>query len=417
MRECVLFIEPRGTVLEVVRAAKERGYAVVALTSQTQLIHRAPEPYRSAAPLIDDVISIVSWEDHSAVFDAVSFIRRRFSIRGVYTGSDPCVVIASNIRQQIGLPTPAPESFALILNKYRLRTKLRELGLSTLKSVHGTEVDAWKTWQLAGAGYFKPLHGFFSAYVQRCDSMASLANARSEWKAGVKNEPPFVRNYLESLNEYHLEEAFDGELLSIEGLSSGGQFTAIGLLSRILYSKNPVVEMGSCFPYPHPQAEKIIALVRDAHRELGITDGPTHTEVIVDACGRVEIIDLNPRFVGADVLQSINNAYGIKIQEALLDFALGQPIRIAPRENKFSCIQYVLPPNIDQFESIQFPSFPEVKFTSSFLEPGAKIKSFGKQLDYLGCYLTVMPTFDAALARSRELRELVIVNGRHQGAY
>lgn len=417
MKECVLFIEPRGTVLEVVRAAKDRGYAVVALTSQPQLIHNAALPYRSAAKLIDEVISIASWEEQATVLEVVRAIQNRLVICGVYTGSDPCVVIASRIRQQIGLPTPSPEALALVLNKYRLRTKLRQIGLSELRSFHGSDVDMWKTWEINGAAYFKPLHGFFSVYVRRCDSMASLGNARLEWKSGVKNEPPFVRNYLESINEYHLEEAFDGELLSVEGISSGGQFTTLGLLSRILYSKNPIVEMGSCFPYPHPQAEKIVALVRDAHRELGITDGPTHTEVIVDATGKVEIIDLNPRFVGADVLQSINYAYGIKIQDALLAFALGLPVTITPRENSFSCIQYVLPPNVDQFESIQFPTFPEVKFTSSFLEPRAKIKSYGKQLDYLGCYLTVMPTFDDAIARSLELRKLVVVNGQHQGDY
>ncbi len=417
MKECVLFIEPRGTVLEVVRAAKNRGYAVVALTSQPQLIHNAALPYRSAAKLIDEVISVTSWEEQASILEIVRTIQESFLIRGVYTGSDPCVVIAARIRQLVGLPTPTPDAFALVLNKYRLRTKLRQLGLSELRSFHGSDVDTWKTWQINGAAYFKPLHGFFSAYVQRCDSMSSLENARNEWKAGVKNEPPFVRNYLESLNEYHLEEAFDGELLSVEGISSGGKFTALGLLSRILYSKNPIVEMGSCFPYPHPQAEKVVALVGDAHRELGITDGPTHTEVIVDATGGIEIIDLNPRFVGADVLQSINYAYGIKIQEALLDFALGLPVTIAPHETHFSCIQYILPPNVDQFESIQFPTFPEVKFTSSFLEPGTKIRSYGKQLDYLGCYLTVMPAFRDAISRSQELRSLVVVNGQHQGDY
>jgi biotin carboxylase len=191
----------------------------------------------------------------------------------------------------------------------------------------------------------------------------------------------------------------------------------LGLLSRILYSKNPIVEMGSCFPYPHPLADQILDLVRAAHRVLGISDGPTHTEVIVDKHGRIEIIDLNPRFVGADVLQSINHAFDVKIENQLLNFAIGLETHLPIEANQYACLQYILPPSVKYFEHIDFPRNEEVKFSTQFLLPGTAIKSRDRQIDYLGCYLTVMNTFDEAVHRSRELRTQIKVNKTHEGVY
>jgi biotin carboxylase len=198
---------------------------------------------------------------------------------------------------------------------------------------------------------------------------------------------------------------------------TNGKFQVLGLLSRILYSKNPIVEMGSCFPYPHPQREKIITLVETAHQALGLTDGPTHTEVIVNENGEVEIIDLNPRFVGADVLQSINYAYGIKAQEILLDYALGENPVIDFSENRYSCLQYFFPPEVASLQSVDFPEGTEIKFHSQFIANGSKLSTVNRQIDYLGCYLTVMPSFSEALNRSRELRSQVKINGDQNGVF
>ena len=194
-------------------------------------------------------------------------------------------------------------------------------------------------------------------------------------------------------------------------------FKVLGLLSRILYSKNPVVEMGSCFPYPHPLAEKIVSLVARAHEVLGLTDGPTHTEVIVNPAGEVEIIDLNPRFVGADVLQSINHAFEIKVEEVLLDWALSNNIVVPKGHRKFSCLQYFLPPAVDTLESVRFPVDSTIRFTSTFISPGSNIESQERQIDYLGCYLTVGSSFDAALRKSNELRSGIVINEKYGAVY
>jgi hypothetical protein len=76
-----------------------------------------------------------------------------------------------------------------------------------------------------------------------------------------------------------------------------------------------------------------------------------------------------------------------------------------------------MPPEVSVLRNIRFPETPEVRFKTSFIASGTSIKNTNRQLDYLGCYLTVMPSFDAAVDRSRELRTQVLINDTHQGGF
>lgn len=417
MRGQVLFLEPKGTILEVVREAKKRGYEVTALVSDNDILKNLPPPYDSARGCIDQIIEIKSWEDRNEVLTKAEALDRKEPISGIYFGIDPCAVVGALLRKRFSLPSPAPEVMELILDKRRLRMRLATLQLSKLKSIPDSEADLWTHWEIGKAAYFKPVHGSFSMFVKRCENLEDLKQARGAWKQGAKDAPKYVSEYLNSNPTYHLEEEISGELMSVEAICHQGQFKCVGLTSRILFSKDPTVEMGSCFPYPHPLAEKIIDLVRRAHIGLGFSDGPTHTEVIVSPRNEIEIVDFNPRFIGADVLQSINHAYGIRIEESLVDWATGTEPNVKPRESQFSCIQYVLPPEPLTFESMTFPSVPEVKFATYFPVSGTKVLSTERQIDYLGCYLTVQPGFTKAIERSRELRKEVKINQHLMGAY
>lgn len=417
MENTIIFFEPKGTILEVVRVAKKRGFKVVALTSDASLIQQAPYPYKTAVKCIDEIINIQNWNNRNQIIEVVEKIHDKSPIRGTYSGVEPAAIINATIREKYGLPTMSPQTIELIINKFTLRNKLREIGLSKIKNVHGKIADKWTRWEFSGSAYFKPIRGVFSACVQKCTNLDELQVAKQKWQNFVSNGTSWIHDYLSSINEYHLEEAFNGELMSVEAYTQAGQFHSLGILSRILFSQNPVVEMGSCFPYPHPLADKIIDVVKQAHEKLGITYGPTHTEVIVNETGEIEIIDLNPRFVGADVLQSINFAYDIEIQELLLDIALGNISKVVNNCKHYSCLQYILPPSCSKLLSLTFPTVPEIKFSTNLIPIGSVIKSTTEQTDVIGCFLTVMPTFQEAIKCSQELRKKVLINDCLKGVY
>ncbi len=417
MEKTILFLEPKGTIFEVIQAAKKRGFKVVALTSAPSLIQQATPFYQNAIELIDETIRIENWSTHEKILEVVDEINLSSPIEGTYCGVDPASVLNAMIREKYDLPTTPPQIIESIINKFTLRNKLRELGLSNLKTVQGTIADRWNDWEFGGSAYFKPVKGSASACVQKCTNFDELKLAREAWQDFINNGDSVLHKYLNSLNEYYLEEAFNGKLMSVEGYTLAGTFHCIGLTSRILFSQNSVVELGGCFPYPHPLEDQIVDLVRQAHEQLGITDGATHTEIIVNEVGNIEIIDLNPRFVGADVLQSINFAYGIEIQELLLALALGDIPKLVKNCRNYSCLQYILPPSTDKLLSLEFPVGSEIKFCTNLIPIGTEIKSTTEELDVIGCFLTVMPTFEQAIKRSQERREEVLINGSLKGIY
>lgn len=413
----ILFLDPKGTALEVVRASARRGYAPIALVSDPKLLHSASEPYASAIPLLKEIIPIDGWARPGAWEGSIAEVSRKYTIAGVHHTLDACAVPAAEIRARFGLPHTPPETVALALDKRALRSALREADLSSLRSYSQAEAESWKEWGASGACYFKPIRGSFSAYVRRCASLEDLAAAKRELEEGSEGDPKVLAEYIRSGGGYFLDEEIPGELMSVESLNFRGEHIALGITSRILYSRNPIVEMGSCFPYERPDAERILDFVRKAHAAIGFTDGASHVELIVDPAGRMEIVDFNPRFVGADVLQSINHAHGIRAEELLVDLAVGTRPKFAPTRRAYSCIQYVLCPPVGRFESIRLPKAEEVVFTASFIAPGTTLQSTERQLDYAGCYLTVLPTFKGAIERSLSMRGEVRINGVEHGVF
>lgn len=418
MKKAILFFDPKGTIFEVVKLAKREGYVPIAFSSDFDLLETQPV-YQEGRDAFAEIYKVNSWQDLNELDTLIAEIGGRLDIVGCYGGMDACALPVGRLRKKLGLPTSEPERIEAVLDKYAMRRTLIEAGLSSLQIYKGQEFEKLEPgeWPFKNVAYFKPTHGSFSAFVSRCDSRAEYEKCFLLWNNLEQSDlPNYLKNYLLQ-GDYLLEEEIEGELLSVEAISHEGNFKPLGLLSRILYSKNAVVEMGSCFPYPHTRENEIIELVRSAHKVLGITDGPTHTEVIVGKDGKIEIIDFNPRFVGADVLQSINLAYSINIEEALLAYALGQEIYLAAVRKQFSCLQYFLTPEITNLKSVTFPLDSRIQFTNIFKKIGDRVSLGDRQIDYLGCYLTVGLEFGETIAKSFELRSQLRINNDQKGIF
>ncbi len=409
----VLFLEPRGTAFEVVHEAHRRGYRTVVFSLEPRDAIHLSSAYRSRMESVDEWRVVPSFTDLAPL---LAMTRTLGDVAAVYHSLDITAEPASFLRAMLGLPnTPSPV-MRTILNKAELRDRLHSIGLSDLHSIPAESILNASEWPFQGAVYFKPAFGAYSAYVKRCET---LDDVRSAYRAFVQRDsdlPVWLAQHIDRGGPI-LEEAIDGELMSVEAIFSGGRMQTLGITSRILLSTDATVEMGSCFPYPHPMAEKILEKVRRAHEALLFTEGPTHTELIVSPDGRIEIIDLNPRFVGADVMQSINFALDTQVQSLLLDWALGRPISTPLQISGYSCLQYFLAPQPLRLDTIALPEEPEVRFSNRFAESGSELKSKGRQMDHLGCYLTFDKSFSGAIARSKQLRARVVVNGKWGGSY
>ncbi len=413
----VVFLEPKGASLEVIRAAKERGYITIALISDAQFLQKTATAYVGLLKNIDFKFEVHSWSDKNSWRAIWQILRKKYNVSGVFTGMEACVEASAEMLESLSHPVTSPAVWRNVINKYQCRKLLREAGLSNIKSFLSDEILTKSKWPFSGEAYFKPIKGVLSLYVKRCSSLKEVVDAAKLLTDGYPNDGIYLRDFISSGNDFHVEEAVEGELLSVESIIENGSFRSLGLLSRIMFSEDSTVEMGSCFPYPRPDEERIVNLVRNAHKALGITHGATHTEVIVGVDGKIEIIDLNPRFVGADVMRSISLAYGVEISETLLDLAIGKPVTVPSQAKQFSCLQYVIPPSGIKFQSMTFPVSSDIAFVNSFIPPGTILSQIHRQSDYAGCYLVTGSNYNQAIKTSFELRDQVLINENLKGRF
>jgi len=416
-RQTIIFLEPMNSVLQYIHCAKRMGFTTVALHSAPEKLRKTRYPYGVFYPSIDEIVPVESWDTSDALFAQIERLQRTHDIVGTYGAMESTAVFNAELRRRLGLPGNDPELMRLIIDKPRLRSRLRAEGLSRLAVMDGARVLEAEGWPFPRAAYFKPTFGQASKCVQRCTSRADFLQALERWRAHVEADPgsDYYDPYITREKGFFLEEEHEGELLSVEAIVVDADPRTLGILGRNLYSRDQTVELGWVFPYPHPHAPRILERARSILARLGYQHGAVHMEMIVADDGEVELIDLNPRFAGADVLLSVNQAYDIEVERLIVESALGRCPPREPLEVKRYCStqSFFLPPEIDVFEDIEFPDDERITYKACRIQKGSPVKRGRTEADVAGSYMVVGATLEEAVEHSRRLRDQVRVNEHH----
>lgn len=409
----VLFLEPRYAHLEIASALKKMGFRVIGCSSSEENLKEIPLPYRVHLKSFDQIEFVEHWNEEDVLAQRL-LKKYGQGLAGVHFALDSVFKLANLLRQEMGLPHVSVQKTEEIRSKIQVRRRLQDTGLSELKILSPSEAGSI-SFSSGESYFFKPNHGCGSCYVDRVDSSEALQSAIQSFEQRKEILPDWIERYIFDRpgDLFFLEEALDGELFSAEGFCWEGQYYPLGLLSRLLLESDTTVEMGSCFPYPQAQEKRILSSIEAVHRALGFDNGFSHVECILTKDGRLEVIDFNPRYVGADVLQSMKFAFDHDMAQELANYAIGLKPRSDFSVKRFSCLQYFLPPpGVETIESIQTPQNSHVPFASVFKSPGTRILSGQNQMDVIGVYLTTGASFEEALEKSKKLRSDVWVNGQ-----
>lgn len=408
-KQAVLFLEPINHIFGVLHTAHQKGYAAISLNC---LGIKASAPYAEAQDCISAEYRISSWTDKTAVMAAFEQICADFDVVGTYTGSEITLEYNAIFRQQLGLPTSTPETVVRNLNKLKVRRLLNDHGLSALQTVSMKEMATLQEWPFERSGFFKPNSGAGSANVWHCKTMDDLRNSIVKWHDRNRIQYQVLLDHIESTGEYFLEEAAPGKLFSVESIVVDGKVTVIGMTGRAVSARDSAIEMGCFFPFSSPFEKSIIEKVTRIHEVMEIKHGPTHAELIIDDKGNLELVEMNIRFAGYDMLSVVSYALQKDFSETLLALALGQ----LPDCNSFkpvvaSGIAMVMPPSdLKIFESLDFPQ--DVVFTRLMKPLGEEIKSHDSQLDYVGSGVLLADNSEQLIEKLCAIRSNTTVNGK-----
>lgn len=412
MQKCFVVLEPANHLYKVIETAAARGLNVVVFHSMPLI---ADGQYSKGLMAIGEAHLLASWDDEQACVDEIVRVLDGRPVAGTYAGFETILLIDAELRARFGLPSHGKALLRKLMDKRWVRRELRANGLSNLGDFDPRQVVAENVWpEGVEAAYLKPISGTGSIHVTRCESVDDVAAGLLAWDDNAITYRAIQRPHLSRGGGLFLEEAAKGELMSLEGWVYAGKYHALGLTSRTVLTRDDSIEMGATFPYEHPLRAMIIAKITAIHEALGLQHGATHTELMVDADGTIELVELNVRFGGADLVLLVNFARTPSADSLLVDLACGVEPK-SPRDPQqysgYACMQQVLAPYATaSLENVEFDTTLVVE--SRLLKKlGSAITSTDHQHDHVGAFIVHDASYAGVLDKARQVRDSLRING------
>ncbi|WP_162198087.1 ATP-grasp domain-containing protein [Paracoccus sp. S4493] len=280
-------------------------------------------------------VYITDYENEDSYLHVVASLAEKQDIVGVVSLSEAGMLPASRSAERLGLRFAAVDQVVVSRDKYMMREKLRsELGHSIKYTRAYNNDDVHRFIEVAGYPVIaKPIDGVASENVQAIRTPEDLAKlSPSCW--------PVL-----------LEEMIDGIEISVDFLGVDGELHYLGIneeIKRCADLDNEFVEGQHVFPARITEHEgaKAVAYVQECLRALGLTNGPSHTELKLTA-GEPVIIETHCRFGGDNITELCSRSRGIDLLSEYVFWATGSvPSVEAQRHLGASICYFDCPPGV-----------------------------------------------------------------------
>lgn len=350
--------------LPAIEKAREMGLDVVAVDMNPVAVGF------SVAGVVKEIISTI---DTPAILDAA----KRHRIDGIMTlASDMPMQSVAAVCQAMGLTGISEDAALKATNKAFMRDALKAAGVPVplYFRTNGWEafVDAVGIIRAAG----------FRCIVKPADNSGSRGVDLLDEESDLRQVFAYTSHYSRH-GEIMVEEFMEGPEVSVETLAVAGEVHVIQITDKLTTGAPYFVEMGHSQPSSLPPAvrQRIREVAIAANKAIGITDGPSHTEIKVTRDGP-KIVELGAR-LGGDCITThlVPLSTGVDMVECNIRIALGEKPGLAQKWDKGSAIRYLrtetgVVETIDGLETAQaVPGVVQVSIVHGLGESVGEIKS------------------------------------------
>lgn len=364
------------------RAARARGLFVIACDRDPSAVGFEYADRRA----------VVSVEDEAAI----SQLARAEQVDGLIApGIDWPVAIAARVAAHAGLPHPlAPEAAALTVVKHRQRTCLAE---------HGVPQPRFEATNVAEDGL--PLPCVVKPVDRQGQKGLSVVSDRDALPAALARAVGESRSNLALV-----EELVPGPEVTVNAFSVGGRFQPVTVTDR-LTAGEPAFGVALAHVWPSEHAvEEAVEVARAAARALGVTDGPTYTQVVLGPEGP-RLMELAARLGGGHDAELCHAALGIDLNGLALAAALGEAVDLPePEPAGGACVRFLVPPEgtLEDVEGLEEALALEgILDVRVYRPPGWRFGAFRRGNDRAGFVLAHGESRDDALACADRAAELI----------
>jgi biotin carboxylase len=255
-----------------------------------------------------DVDELASVE---AVVEAVRQLHARRPVDHVLSLTEFGVVPAAAAGQELGIPTPVSLAVTETMrSKARMREVLRKYPELDVRSALCSSLEE----ALEAADRFG-----YPVIVKPDSAWGSLAVRRVDDEPGLREAFDGVLDVAEAAL---VEEFLVGPEYSIEAFSRSGEHRLVAVTAKAKLEN--FVEVGHVIPgVPEATAAELAKVLGDFLDAVGLTDGTTHTEVIMTPAG-ARIVESHSRPGGDNIPYLVELATGVRLGELALLAAIGR---------------------------------------------------------------------------------------------
>lgn len=377
----LLFIEPYGACLSLLKHAVARGMSVVIFTANQDL-------RRISESVLNDALLTIEVEtaDIAAVLAAANLLSQVLPIAAVIPGFEYFVSAAAAVAKELSLPSIADENVLGLRNKHEMRKRLKEHGVAVPAFTCVEKVDDLELafTQIEFPAILKPTDSAGSVCVSK---VHREEEARSVFTEFSKEAITLWGHTLSS--SMLLEEYISGKEYSVEGVVANGRVIHFCITEKILSDEGDFVEVGHIVnpALDENVSEVIRKYVNEVIAALGANHCPFHAELRLTDIGEPILMEIAARLPGDKIAELVNHVASQSYFDAVLAVYLGLPVSDEITLQGAAAIRFFYRPAISRFQHVDgFNQLDETGMIdkSLYYQPAQFIPPFPKALRRLG---------------------------------
>lgn len=388
-----------ASILQVpaIKKAKEMGLEVIVVDMNTEAVGFKERGVQC------EVISTI---DSEAVLDAA----KKHRIDGIITlASDMPMRTVAKVASSLGLVGISEETAMKATNKILMREALakNKVPIPEFHKV-SNEAEFYESVKNINSKGFRCI-------VKPADNSGSrgvdlLENYDHDTLAKVYE---YSKKYSRS-GDIIVEEYMEGQEVSVETLSENGNCHVLQITDKITTGSPYFVEMGHSQPSQLSEKiqKEIINVAIAANRAIGITNGPSHTEIMVTSTG-AKVVEIGARLGGDNITTHlVPLSTGVDMVKSCIQIALGISPDFEIKQSKAAVIRYMdsKPGRISKIDGVENAKRVEGVCDIEFMyKINDVISEIHSSVDRLGYIIAEGNTLDEAInSCSKATREINI---------
>ncbi|GAA3500002.1 ATP-grasp domain-containing protein [Streptomyces prasinosporus] len=205
-----------------------------------------------------------------------------------------------------------------------------------------------------------------------------------------------------TVDGFLMESYVDGPEFSVEALSFAGRHVVVAVTEK-LTSDDHFAELGHAVParLGDGDRERLTAAVARFLTAMGVTDGPSHTEIRLSSRGPV-VIESHNRLGGDHIVELVEAAYGVDMVAYGAAWPLGlvEPLTTPPTARRAAVMRAVLgePGTVVSVSGVdEVRARPDVLAAQVGVRPGDTVRELRDNWDRLGSVVVTAADTDTAV--------------------